>query len=163
MKEVAMAPRFLLWFKRLFVSPDLHKDLLKYSLFKELNAHQRKIVASFLHEREFKAGESIFEANYPLEVIYFIESGEMELTPILAADGNTVLKKHQFVGVLDLFSEKKRLNSANARTDLKLRALSEKDFQELIAKDPALGVKLLKACCCFLSDFIAEHSRQNRS
>lgn len=70
-----------------------------------------------------------------------------------------MLKKNQFVGVLDLFSGKKRLSSAKALTDLKLKALSEDDLQEMLTRDPALGVKLLQACCCFMGGFIRDHAR----
>jgi len=159
LKENTLASKLLLWFQRLLNPRDEHKHLLRYSLFKDLNAHQRSLVASFLHSREFRAGESVFERGYPLEVIYFVESGEMELTPLFDGDASTVLKKNQFVGVLDLFSGKKRLSSAKALTDLKLKALSEDDLQEILTRDPALGVKLLQACCCFMGGFIRDHAR----
>ncbi len=154
MKEDDLASKLLLWFKRLFTAADAHKELLRYSLFKDLNSHQRALVASFLHNREFRAGESVFERGNPLEVIYFVESGEMEVSPLFEGEGSTVLKKNQFIGVLDLFSGKKRLSSVKALTDLKLKALSVDDLQEMLARDPALGVKLLQACCCFLGGYI---------
>ncbi len=159
MKENPMASNLMLWFKRKLVPRDQHKDLLRYSFFKDLNAHQRGMVASFLHSREFRAGESVFEHGYPLQVIYFIESGEMEVTPIFAGDHPTVLKQYQFIGLIDLFGGQKRLSSAKAITDLKLKALPEDDLQEMLAKDPALGVKLLKACCDFLGGYIRDHAR----
>ncbi len=158
-----MANRFIQWFKSLLIPRDKYIHLMHYELFKELNAHQRKLVADLLHTREFKAGESVFEKDYPLEVIYFIESGEMELTPLFREEGPVVLGKHQFVGVLDFFGGKKRLCSARAITDLSLKALSENDLQELLNRDPLLGVKILRACCSFLSNYIRDHAHLHRS
>lgn len=158
-----MANEILLRLKRLFVRKDAHKDLLHYCLFRDLNANQRRMVSEFLHTREFSAGESVFEEGYPLEVIYFIESGEMEVTPLISDAGPVRLKEHQFIGVLDYFSGKKRLNSAKAVTDLVLKALSDDDLQELLSKDPALGVKLLRACCAFLGGYIRDQVHHHRS
>ncbi len=163
MKEDPLANEILLWFKRLFVRKDCCKDLLQYSLFRDLNARQRRLVANCLHTREFKAGESVFEEGYPLEVIYFIESGRLEVSSLFPDESPTVLKRHQFIGVLDYFSDQKRLSSAKGITDVKLKALSADDFQELLTKDPDLGVKLLNACCCFLGTFIRDQARQHRS
>ena len=148
-----MASKLLLWFKRLFTAADAHRELLRYFLFKDLTSHQRALVVGFC-TTEFRAGESVFERGNPLDVIYFVESGEMEVSPLFEGEGSTVLKKNQFIGVLDLFSGKKRLSSVKALTDLKLKALSVDDLQEMLARDPALGVKLLQACCCFLGGYI---------
>ena len=158
-----MANNFIQWFKSLLIPRDKYKHLLHYELFLELNAHQRKLVADLLHPREFKAGESVFEKGYPLEVIYFIESGEMELTPLFREEGQVVLGKHQVVGVLDFFGDKKRLCSARAITDLSLSALSANDLQELLNRDPVLGVKILRSCCSFLSKYIRDHAQPHRS
>ena len=158
MKEDHLAAKFLLWFKRLLVNGEQNKHLLQYKIFKDLNTHQRKQVADFMHSREFKAGEVLYEKGFPMEVIYFIESGEVELQPFVEGGKATVLRPHDQFGLLDLFSGRKRLGGARAVTDLKLKAITTKDFQELVTKDPGLGAKLLNASCEILGDYIRDHS-----
>jgi len=98
----------------------------------------------------------LFEEGHPLEVLFFIVSGELQVTGKLNPQGSAVLKKHQFIGVKDLFGDNKRSGSATALTDLSVLALTESDFQDLISKNKRLGNKLLKACCEFLASYLQD-------
>lgn len=146
-----MASFFPSWLKAIFEAKDSHKELLKYSLFKDLDSHQRRMVGELLHSREYKAGDLIFEAGHPAEVIYFIESGEMELTYPQADTEPILFAPPQFVGILDHFGSQKRHATAKAATDLKLLALPVSDLHELCKRDSAFGHKVLRACCEYLA------------
>jgi len=151
MKEKHLASIVPSWLKAFFAAKDSHKELLNYSLFKDLDTHQRRMVGELLHSREYKAGDPVFEAGHPVEVIYFIQSGEMELTyPQTDSDPN-LFSHPQFIGVLDHFDTQKRHASAKAITELKLLALSVSDLHDLCNRDTALGVKVLQACCEYLA------------
>ncbi|MCB5224646.1 MAG: cyclic nucleotide-binding domain-containing protein [Candidatus Cloacimonadaceae bacterium] len=146
-----MASLFPSWLKAFFAAKDNHKELLKYSLFKDLDSHQRRMVGELLHSREYKAGDLIFEAGHPAEVIYFVESGEMELTYPQADTEPVRFEPPEFVGIFDHFDTQKRHASAKAATDLKLLALPVSDLHDLCKRDTALGVKVMRACCEYLA------------
>jgi CRP/FNR family cyclic AMP-dependent transcriptional regulator len=142
--------------KKWYGDPAKHTELRHYSLFKELSAYLLNLVQKHLHHREFKAGETIFEEGFPMEVIYFIASGEVQASGIHNSTDPTVLQKDQYIGVVDLFDQGMRLSTAKALTDVKLLALSQADFWELVNKNRALGIKLLAACCRFLGSYLLD-------
>jgi len=148
--------KILTLLKKWYGDPAKHMELRHYSLFKELSAYELRLVHKYLHSREFKAGELIFEEGFPLEVIYFIVAGEVQVSGFANCRGPQVLKRHKFIGVIDLFDQAKRLSTATALTDVSLLALSERDFWELVNKNRALGIKLLAACCRFLDRYLLE-------
>jgi CRP-like cAMP-binding protein len=151
-----MVKNYLKWLWKVIRKPNEHQALKKYLLFRELNPFELSLVNACLHNREYRAGEVLFEEGHPLEVLFFIVSGEMQVTGKLNPQGSAVLKKHQFIGVIDLFGNNKRSGSATALTDLSVLALTESDFQDLISKNKRLGNKLLKACGKFLASYLQD-------
>ncbi len=158
-----MIQKFLEWLKHLFVVSERHAQLRQYLLFKDLNAHQLQLVDNCLHNREFKAGETLFETGFPLEVLYFIAEGELKVSGASPSEGFQTLKKHDCVGVADLFAKEKRSGTATALTDLSLLALSQTDFWDLVNKNSALGVKILSACCRILGRQITDNGPYNQA
>jgi CRP-like cAMP-binding protein len=140
----------------LFAKQVPHPELMHFQLLRELNPAELNIIHSYMHNREFKKGEVLFEEGYPLEVIYLIREGEIQVQGLRSDNDSWLLKKHQFVGIIDLFTKNHRLSKATAYTDLSVFALSQTDFWEIIRYNPVLGVKLLKACCHFLGKFILD-------
>jgi CRP-like cAMP-binding protein len=153
---------FLTWLKERFIKAALYSDLRGISLFENLNDHDLKLVYDYLHKREFKAGEIIFEEEFPQEVIYFIAQGEVQLDGLFFGDKSRILKENQFIGLIDIFGKGRRLSSARALTNVRLLALQESDFWDLVQKKPSLGVKLLKACCQELGNFIIDTVKEKR-
>lgn len=158
-----MLKKILISIKKWFGDRNQHAELRRYSLFRELNAYELGLVHKHLHQRDFKAGEVIFEEGFPMEVIYLIVSGEVEMSGIAGGEGPIVLKKHKFIGVIDLFAKGLRLNTAKALTDVSLLALSEPDFWELVNKNRALGIKLLAACCRFLDGYLLDSAQEKQT
>ncbi len=153
-----MAPKLVPWLKRVLIVPERHRELRHYMLFKDLNAHELQLVHNYLHRREYAAGETVFEEGFPVEALYLIESGELQITGIRDDHANRILKRHQFVGVIDLFAQSARLSTAAAHTELTVLAISQEDFWELLRQHPALGVKILSACGRFLAKYIVENN-----
>ncbi len=158
-----MIQKFLEWLKHLFVASERHAQLRQYPLFKDLNAHQLQLVDNCLHAREFKAGETLYEAGFPLEVLYFVAEGELKVGGANPNAGFQVMKKHDCVGVADLFAKGKRSGTAIALTDLSLLALSQSDFWDLVNKNSALGVKVLSACGRILGRQIADNAPHSQA
>ena len=154
-----MANSFQTLFNKIFPHKEEHTELLKYSLFKNLNSRELQFVYNCLHHREFKAEEIIFEEGFPMEVIYFIESGEVELSSKKEPGKKLILKENEVFGLVDLFSEQKRRVTAKALSDTTLLALTESDFKELINRQPSLGIKILWSSCQLLTKIIQEKSQ----
>jgi len=163
LKEESLFKKIWLWIGRLFSGGDKYAGLRHYTLFKDLNSHELGLVFDLLHPRDYRTGETIFEKGFPLEAIFFIESGEVEASEIQPGSGARILKRHQFIGVLDLFAQNKRLSTATALTDVAALALSESDFWDLVNKFPALGVKILRACCRFQAKFMFGQAPEHKA
>lgn len=151
-----MANSFVVFIKKIFPPKEVHTELKKYQIFKTLNDKELQFVYNCLHRREFEAEEIIFEEGFPLEVIYFIESGEVELSSKKAPERKFVLKENNVFGLVDLFHGQKRRMTAKALSDTTLLALAESDFKELITRQPTLGTKILWSCCQLMAKTIQE-------
>jgi len=150
-----MAVTIIRRLKHYFITKTHHHELRRYVIFKGLSNFELHLLHNYLHRRQFKAGDTVFEKEYPLEAVFFVEKGELEVCGKFSSGGRTVLKRNQFIGIIDLFYENTRSSSAKALTDLTVLALSRNDFWDLVTKNKALGIKLLTACCHFLSRHIA--------
>ena len=154
-----MANSFVVFIKKIFPPKEAHTELKKYQIFKTLNDRELQFVYNCLHQREFKAEEIIFEEGFPLEVIYFIESGEVELSSKKEPEKKLILKENDVFGLIDLFSGQKRRMTAKALSDATLFALSKSDFEELINRQPSLGTKILWSSCQLLAKTIQEKTQ----
>ena len=162
MKEQRMPKKALDWVLGVVQGRAREQELRHYALFRELTPFELLLVHKLLHEREFKAGELVFEAGFPIEALYLIAEGEMQLSPIAPEKTPRVLKRHQFVGVLDLFAKEQRASTATALSDLRLLAIAKEDFWELVRHNPGLGVKILSACCRFLGRYATENGKTSQ-
>lgn len=148
------------WLKALLHKQDKYKNLRHYPIFKELNSFELYLLYNFMHARAFKAGEVLFDKNYPLEVIYFIEKGEIEVEGQSHPSGKSILKKHQFLGMMDMFHENIRSSKATALTEVQALAISRFDLMDLIHKNPRTGVKILSGVCRSFSNYVFQISAE---
>lgn len=142
------------WLKTLLHKPSKFAYLKRYSIFKELSSFELYMLNNYFHARSFKAGEMLFDKDYPLEVIYFVEKGEISVTGNAHPSGHSSVKKHQFLGLLDMFHENIRSSSAIAMGDLETIAISRHDLMDLIKQNPRMGIKILTGICHFYSNYI---------
>jgi len=146
--------QYIDWFKNILRKPDKYAHLKRFSLFKDLNSFELYLLNNHLHTRNYKAGEVLFEPGYPLEAIYLIEKGEIEIIGPSHPSGHSILKKNQFLGLMDMFHENIRSSKATTLCDVQVLAVSQADLKELIDKNPRMGVKILLAVCSSFSNYI---------
>ncbi len=146
--------QMLKWLKTIFIKQDKYKSLRHYPIFKELSSFELYLLNNYFHSRSFKTGEVLFDKNYPLEVIYFIEKGEIEIEGPSHPSGKSILKKHQFLGMMDMFHENIRSSKATAITEVEALAISRVDLMDVINKNPKTGVKILSGICRSFSNYI---------
>lgn len=149
-----MSNSLYLWLITLFKSKDKNRELRKFSAFKDLNSYELFLFNQIMHRREYQAGEMLFEERYPLELIYFINKGEVEVFGKLQPKGSRILKKHQYIGILDMYHEHIRSSSARAVVDSEVLAVSRIDFIRFLKTNPKTGVKILTNICTSFSKFI---------
>ncbi|HNZ33310.1 MAG TPA: cyclic nucleotide-binding domain-containing protein [Candidatus Cloacimonas sp.] len=142
------------WLKTIMKKPDKYADLKLFPVFNECSSFELYLLSNFLHKRTYQAGEILYDKGYPLEVIYFVLSGEIEVTGPTHPQGCYVIGKNQVLGLIDMFSEETRSSSAKAITDVTTYVISRFDLLDLAKQNPHLGVKLLYAFCQTLSNYI---------
>jgi CRP-like cAMP-binding protein len=136
---------FLTWLKSWFTRPREYMNLKEYSIFADLGSYDLFMLNELIHTREFKPGETIFEAGYPLEVIYLIKSGEIELKGCYGSKLNKLLTKGGHLGLLDMYFNGQRNSTATAKTKVCAHAISRSDLQEFVKSRPHAGVEILSA------------------
>jgi putative ABC transport system ATP-binding protein len=87
------------------------------------------------HEVTYSAGESVFEQGDPADLVYVIESGEVEVIRVLADGGEELLTRlgpDMYFGELGPFLGFPRSASVRAVTDVVLMAYSPRIFRERV-------------------------------
>ncbi len=142
------------WIINSLKKKEKHKDLRKYKLFKGLNVFELGLLSQIIHKREYAEGEYLFEEKYPLELVFLIESGVVEVRGKLQPGGPKILQNYQDIGFIDMYGDEIRSSSARALKDSVVLAISKRDFQSFLKDNPRIGVKLLQNICISLSEFI---------
>jgi len=129
--------------------------LRQFPILRNFSTFELFLFSHLIQTRHFKKDEIIFQEQFPLAVIYLIQSGAIEIRSRYDLNEEPViLTKHQFIGVIDLYDENRRKEEAKAVKDTILLAISHIDFQKFINANPRTGVKLLSNICGALSHFI---------
>ena len=127
--------------------------LKQFCIFQDLSLMQLKQVNNLINRREFKEGECLFEEGYPMEALFFVESGDIELTSKLGGAPQK-LGKGAILGMIDAQLEGGRRSTAKAQSNCVTYAISITDLNYLIDHNPVLGIKLLRAIAKYFSQTI---------
>ncbi len=124
------------------------------ALFAGLPETVMQAVTSVLRLRHYPAGERIFSAGDPGDSLFVVDSGEVRLSGERDSgdERNTVLGSGDYCGEMALLTGRSRTVEARAETDCNLWILDRSDFDELLARYPALTQALSKAVSMRLSD-----------
>lgn len=142
------------WLSGLLKPKVKHENLKKFPLLKDLNVFELSLFRQICHHRHFAADEVLFEVKYPLEMIFLITKGEVEVLGKLQMGKSRIIKKHQHIGIIDMFHEVERSSTAKATVETDVLAVSRTDFLRFIRSNPKTGVKILHNVCLSLSSFI---------
>jgi signal-transduction protein with cAMP-binding, CBS, and nucleotidyltransferase domain len=146
---------FVTILKSLFFNPKEYSFLHQFPILEGLTNHELYMFSQIVHVRHFKEGDIIYQEQFPLAVIYLIQSGSISIENKPEDQSNNItLHKHQFYGIVDMYNEKRRQGKAIAKTDSVLLAISNVDFQSFLKMNPRAGVKLMSNVCKSLSNYI---------
>jgi len=113
------------------------------SLFVELNAEERALLAERLHLQHFSAGELIFSEDSPGNALFIVEHGGVRLSmgPVSLA----TLGAGAVFGEADVFLGRKRSIDAQATGVTSVWALSRHDLEQIVSANPSIGIKLSRS------------------
>jgi CRP/FNR family cyclic AMP-dependent transcriptional regulator len=139
----------------------------KIFLFQDLEENEIHQVLSHTAPRNFSSGDIIIQEGDPGNSLFIMQSGEVEITKqlTLVLDEDTP-KERVFIrlnaengvyfGEMALLENETRSATVTALTDCSLLELHQKDFLDLIERNPAMGVKLLLR----LAQVLSRHLRK---
>lgn len=148
-----MASKLIQAVKDSIFNQDQYAFLKQFCIFEGLTLMQLKQVDNLINRREFKAGEYLFEEGYPMEALYFLESGEIELVSKMGGAPQH-LSSGAILGMIDAQLEGKRRSTAKALSNSVAYSISITDLNYLIDHNPVLGIKLLRAIARYFSQTI---------
>lgn len=149
---------FWQWIQSIFTKQRGYMRYRDYPIFKDLGAYDLFLLDERMHQRKFKKDEVIFEAGYPLEVIYFVTSGEILLQGIYQGSQEKTIGQGQNLGFLDMYHSETRSSTAVAQSEVSLDAISRTDLMDFIQARPHCGLKILNAVCKDFCDLIFEEA-----
>lgn len=142
--------------KSYLAHPDKYAHLKQIGLFQDFNVFEMNLLNNCLHKRSYKAGELLYDKDYPLEMIFLILQGRVEVEASYNPGTKRILSCNEFLGLIDMFYESVRSSSARAITPVQALAVSKSDLEDLIRQNPKLGVKFLMNACKFFSEYIMD-------
>jgi len=124
--------------------PD-NPNLGSVEIFKYLEAAEAAAVLADAREHTLGRGEILFEAGSVGNELFIIKTGRIKVYRVF--DGNEIsfaeFGTGDAFGEMSLIDEYPRSASAAALEDCVLLSLDRTAFKDLLAKNPAVGVKLL--------------------
>lgn len=123
----------------------LHDLLGQIPLFDGLSRRELQAVAKILYRREYAPGEYVFRQGDIGIGMFIIESGSVDIIYEPTAQLLTQLHDGDFFGEVALLNETRRSASARADSDTTLLCMLEPDLEDLGARHPRIGFKVLLA------------------
>jgi CRP-like cAMP-binding protein len=127
----------------------LNHDLVlsSFPAFATLGRKELSLIFNIIHNRQYIAGEYIFNQGDPGIGLYILIDGEVEIT--YADDKGNCLRiasflKGDFFGELALVDGEKRNASAIAKSEVKLAVIFKPDLDEFIEKFPKIGIRIMQ-------------------
>ncbi|MBG9982993.1 Crp/Fnr family transcriptional regulator [Aerococcaceae bacterium DSM 111020] len=115
-------------------------------LFQSLETEQIQLIKSEIYEKKLNIGDHLYQAGDERQTLYLIQKGAIKLYR-LSSDGKehtiSILEAGDFIGERSLFHNTTSNNYAVAIEETTVCCLRQKDFQEIVAKNPPIALELL--------------------
>lgn len=127
---------------RLAAEPQDHgvERFRQFALLAELGELELGQVVDHLHPMRYRAGEQIFRASSPAEMLYLLERGHVRMQPL--SGGNWLIGPGEAFGERALLTNQPHNASAVAETDVDVWTLSKQDFDMLMNRHPMLAISM---------------------
>jgi CPA2 family monovalent cation:H+ antiporter-2 len=111
--------------------------VVHFPLFAGLTAEQREVLLLHFESRRAQPGERVIRAGDKADAIYFISSGEVEVTP-RGRQEKIKLGPGSFFGEMALLSGEPRSADVTALDFSQFLTLSRRDFRRFLKKHPSM-------------------------
>lgn len=113
----------------------------RFPLLANLSSHDLKTVVAALRPTRFRAGEQIFRAGTPGDMLYLVERGHVRMQP-LAGSNSWVLGEGEILGEKAVLTNQLQGQSAYAETEVDLLTIGREELEALMMRIPALSMSL---------------------
>ncbi len=127
------------------------------NLFKELTPFERAKIAKYFRKKIYEAGDQIIKEGTPGDGMFVIQQGAVKVAKKLKKGKEQVLENMvdgDFFGELALLDGAPRSASVYAISRVTMYELYRASLQELVRKEPEIGVKILYKLARILGDRI---------
>jgi len=120
--------------------------LRQVPVFSGLSRKELREIENIIHQREYHAGEAIFQQGDPGLGMYIIIQGQVQIVNNQDPDNLVVyseLSDGDFFGDLALVDDADRSATALATTETRLIAFFRPEMKDILTRFPSLGNKIL--------------------
>lgn len=110
-----------------------------FSLFSDLSREELNQIAEYLRPMRYRAGEQIFRASTPADMLFLLEAGQVRMQSF---SGGWIVGPGEAFGERALLTNQPHNASAVAETDVDVWTLAKRDFDMLMARYPSLAISM---------------------
>lgn len=135
------------------------EKLRQIDLFSQLSEGALEKLAAITYTRPCRRGEKIFSDGEAGQAMYMIMRGEVRISksiPGLGEEALAILGEGSYFGEMALLEDEPRSADAWASKTCQLTVINKQSLQELMQRDPALEVELLRSFVQTLSRRLRE-------
>jgi signal transduction histidine kinase len=133
------------------------------ALFRSLNHGELQALRLAAQERQFTAGRDIFQEGSPGDGVYFVKSGQVEITGLVSGNTRHVfsqLNSGEIFGEMAVIEDRPRSATATALMDTEVYFIPRAEMLAFIERSPALAFNLLQQISHRLREFNQLHLRE---
>lgn len=131
------------WFERGREPTSFSHRMVQTDLFSTLSERELGIVEGFVHNRQYLAGEVVFDAGEEGQALYVIVSGKVAIClPGQHDKPLAELQTNDFFGELGLLDDWPRSAQARAVSTTELAVLFRGDFERLMESHARIAAKI---------------------
>lgn len=138
-------------------------ELESVNLFRDLKRDELKALRAVTQARRFAAGREIFRQGDPGDGVYFVKSGQVEISGVVGANARRVFSQlgpGEIFGEMAVIEHRPRSAAATALKDAELYFIPRDEMLKLIRRSPGLTFNLLKVISHRLREFDELHLRE---
>jgi CRP-like cAMP-binding protein len=137
--------------------------LIDIPLFDELKSNELKVVARQMNHIELQRNDFLFKEGDKGSYMCFVVEGILDVIKQTASHSEVTissLTRGRSIGEMSVIDNFPRSASVKARTAASLLVLTQRAFDDLLEKQPQIGIKILKALGRLLSMNLRKTSSQ---
>ena len=132
-------------------------------LFRNLNREELRALGLIAQELRFATGQEIFQEGAPGDGVYFVKSGQVEISGLVGRNTRRVfsqLGSGEIFGEMSVIEDQPRSATATAASDAEVYFIPRGEMLALIERSPVLSFNLLQQISHRLREFNQFHLRE---